>query len=455
MTDRAGLFLDTGIVGISEMLETGEISPQAIHAEVERAVSAHESNVHAWVAVDPGNLLRNRPGDVDRPYGFHVDALRGIPFGAKDIFNTKEFPTERGSLAWKGYTPGNNARVIDSLEGNGAVLVGKTATAELAVDEESATCNPHDVRFSPGTSSGGSAAACATGMVPFALASQSGASIARPASFTGVYGYKPSLGLVPRTGVLKTADTLDTVGFLTSRIDNLRPVLEAMRVRGPDYPFVHSHVDASALHAAPRDGVWKLGVLRTPWWDTSESCVRSGFDRSLDAIANVHNVELVEMPWPALLDDVHDLHDLIYCKSLAYYFSEEYDTHQNAFSDVLAERLERGRAVTGAEYMGAVSRQDEISRAIGAELEVFDSVVTLSTSQTAPLRGAFPERDPSLIWTFVGIPAGAYPLELSPAGLPVGAQLIGCRWDDFRVISVLEMLARHEALPSRSLPVAY
>lgn len=454
MPDVTGLFLDRGISEVSDMLAKGVIRPTDLRDEVQRLIATHEGATHAWVVVDPDKLVRQRPGDVDRPYGYQARGLRGIPFGAKDVFNTKEFPAERGSLAWKGYTPGNNSRVIDSLEGNGAVLIGKTVTAELAVDEESVTCNPHDPRYSPGTSSGGSAVACATGMVPFALASQSGASIARPASFTGVYGYKPSLGLLPRTGVLKTADTLDTVGFLASRVDNLRPVLEGMRVRGPDFPFVFAHVDSSPACTSPKGERWRIGVLRTPWWQTATEPVRTGFDRSLEGVAAVTYVELVEVPWPALLDDVHQLHDLIYCKSLAYYFSEEYRSHQSAFSEVLADRLERGRGVTGKQYMAAVKRQDEIARAIGDHLEPFDAVITLSTSQTAPLRGEFPNPDPSLIWTFTGIPAATYPLELSAEGLPVGAQLIGRRWDDLRVLSVLEMLAQSEAIPARSLPIA-
>jgi Asp-tRNA(Asn)/Glu-tRNA(Gln) amidotransferase A subunit family amidase len=452
--DTTDLFLTTSITVIADLLATGALTPKMLRDEVLLAAAAYEGSVHAWVVLDPDELLHERAGDIARPFGYQVRGLRGIPFGAKDIFNTKGFPTERGSVAWRGYTPGNNSRVIDSLQGNGAVLIGKTVTAELAVDEESATCNPHDCRYSPGTSSGGSAVACATGMVPFALASQSGASIARPASFTGVFGYKPSLGLVPRTGVLKTADTLDTVGFLAARAENIRPVLEGMRVRGPDFPFVYAHVDSSPAHAEPKGGRWQIGVLRTPWWQGATEPVRTGFDRGLQRVAALATVELVDMPWPSILDEVHELHDLMYCKSLAYYFSEEYESHQNAFSEVLADRMERGRGVTGQQYMTAVKRQDEISRAIGAELVDYDAVVTLSTSQTAPLRGILPNADPSLIWTFTGIPAATYPLELGSDGLPVGAQLIGRRWDDLRVISVLEMLAATEAIPDRSLPIA-
>ena len=114
MTGLTDLFLNKGVAEVSGLLAAGEITPEDVRDEVLRAVGTAERTVHAWVVVDPDNLLRDRPWDVDRPYGYQAAGLRGIPFGAKDIFNTKAFPTERGSLAWKGYTPGNNSRVIDT-----------------------------------------------------------------------------------------------------------------------------------------------------------------------------------------------------------------------------------------------------------------------------------------------------------------------------------------------------
>ena len=126
-----------------------------------------------------------------------------------------------GSTLWQNFTPGNNARVIDKLIHNGSVVIGKTVTAEFAVHELNKTKNPFDKNRTPGTSSSGSAVAVATGMVPFALGTQTAASIIRPASFCGVWGFKPSFGLVPRTGILKTTDSLDTVGFLTTNLYKL------------------------------------------------------------------------------------------------------------------------------------------------------------------------------------------------------------------------------------------
>ena len=157
--------------------------------------------------------------------------------------NTISFKTEMGSKLWKRFTPGNNARIIDDLISNGATLVGKTVTAEFAVHHLNKTLNPHDIKRTPGTSSSGSAVCVSNGDVPFSLGTQSAASINRPASFCGVWGFKPSFGLISRTGILKTCDTLDTVGFFTSHQKNLKFILEAVRLKGKNHPFVYKNID--------------------------------------------------------------------------------------------------------------------------------------------------------------------------------------------------------------------
>ena len=161
-----------------------------------------------------------------------------VPFGVKDIFNTIDLKTEMGSETWKDHNAGNDARVVSVLRHQGYTPIGKTVTAEFAVHHLNKTKNPHSIDKTPGTSSSGSAVAVATGMVPFALGTQTAGSIIRPASFCGVWGMKPSFGLIPRTGSLKTTDSLDTIGFLSSYGTDMREILNLLRVKGPNYPFV-------------------------------------------------------------------------------------------------------------------------------------------------------------------------------------------------------------------------
>ena len=162
-----------------------------------------------------------------------------MPIGVKDIINTADFPTQMGSPLWNGFTPGNDARVVFNMKRAGGLVPGKTVTAEFAVHTLGKTINPWAPERTPGTSSSGSAVAVALGMVPAALGTQTAGSIVRPASFCGVWGMKPSFGLIPRTGMLKTTDSLDTVGFFAGHAADLQRLFDGLRVDGRDYPVSH------------------------------------------------------------------------------------------------------------------------------------------------------------------------------------------------------------------------
>ena len=233
MKNIESLFHKHSIPDIVNKTKSGELSLEEINSNCLNYYQKFEESIKSFTCFSVS--------EVDRDYkGFrfgttHRDEnyLENIPFGVKDIFNTCDFPTQMGSDLWAGFQPGNDARVVDSVLKQGALLVGKTATAEFAVHSLGLTRNPHDLTRTPGTSSSGSAAAVSAGIIPFALATQTAGSIKRPSSYCGVWGFKPSFGLIPRTGVLKTTDTLDTIGFITSHALNLRPLLDVLRLTSP------------------------------------------------------------------------------------------------------------------------------------------------------------------------------------------------------------------------------
>src|SRR3972149_9370813 len=166
----SNLFLQRSIPDINYNISRGELSFADLVDAVRIAIEKHEAHTCAWVCYDLEKLRTDaeQSCQLEKNPGF-ILPLSGIPFGVKDIFNTKAFPTEMGSPIWKNFTPGNNARVVDSLLNSGGLVVGKTVTAEFAVHALNETLNPHDPSRTPGTSSSGSAAAVATGMVPFSL----------------------------------------------------------------------------------------------------------------------------------------------------------------------------------------------------------------------------------------------------------------------------------------------
>jgi Asp-tRNA(Asn)/Glu-tRNA(Gln) amidotransferase A subunit family amidase len=186
----------------------------AVKACLER-IRTLDPKIQAWVQVAPQPALGDGP-------------LAGIPFGAKDIMETRGLSTEYGSPIYKGRLGITDAAIVTSLRRRGAVLLGKTHTTAFAYRTPAPTRNPRNLEHTPGGSSSGSAAAVAAGMVPFALGTQTRGSILRPASYCGVTGYKPSYGLVSLNGVLPYAKSLDTVGFFTHTPADMVALWEAM-----------------------------------------------------------------------------------------------------------------------------------------------------------------------------------------------------------------------------------
>src|SRR6185436_2432385 len=146
-------------------------------------------------------LAQARAADERKRSGEPIGPLHGVPVGVKDIFDTADMPTENGTVLHQGRTPRADAAAVRSLRAAGAVILGKTVTTECAYFSPGKTRNPHDPEHTPGGSSSGSAAAVAASMVPLALGSQTNGSVIRPAAICGVYGYKPTHGLIPRSGV--------------------------------------------------------------------------------------------------------------------------------------------------------------------------------------------------------------------------------------------------------------
>src|SRR5262245_2991372 len=161
-----------------------------------------DTSIHAWVQVQPEQPT------VDGP-------LSGIPFGAKDIIETKSMATEYGSPLYKGRVGTTDAAIIREMRSRGAVLLGKTVTTAFAYFTPGPTRNPRNLEHTPGGSSSGSAAAVAAGMVPFTIGEQTRGSVIRPASFCGITGFKPTYDLLSMEGVLPFAKSLDTLGLFT------------------------------------------------------------------------------------------------------------------------------------------------------------------------------------------------------------------------------------------------
>ncbi len=174
-----------------------------------------EPSIHAWVVVQPARPTGDGP-------------LAEIPFGVKDIVETKGMATEYGSPLYKGRVGTEDGAIIRELRSRGAVLLGKTVTTAFAYRTPGPTRNPRNLEHTPGGSSSGSAAAVAAGMVPFTVGEQTRGSMIRPASFCGVTGFKPTYDLLPTEGMLPFAKSLDTLGLYTHTPADMIALWKAM-----------------------------------------------------------------------------------------------------------------------------------------------------------------------------------------------------------------------------------
>ena len=452
---KSSTFFDLSVESILDAYKKKMISPVEVAEMCIRRFELLEPRVYAWEVFDPEALMvQARETERRLSSGIPLGLLEGIPVGIKDIVNTKDFPTQMGSPLWKNFTPGNDARIVHYIREAGGLISGKTVTAEFAVDATGKTVNPHNSSRTPGTSSSGSAAAIAVGMVPVALGTQTGGSIIRPASFCGIYGCKPSFGLIPRTGILKTTDSLDTIGFFALWYRDLQRMFEVLRVRGMNYPIMEKELRKTERKEKALDRPWKVAFVRTYVWEHAEEYTRDGVLAFIDRLARTGTIEIEELNLPAGTIHAHEVHNTIYNKSLAYYFEGEYEKSQ-LISPIMNSRIRDGLCVTTDEYHKALKKQTEINKDIDEALKNYDVMISISTASEAPLREIREKPDPCLIWTLAHLPAINLPVCTSPDGLPFGIQIVSRRFNDYLLFKFGDHLLEAGIIPERTTPPVF
>ena len=253
-------------------------------------------DIEAWAFLDRDHAMRQaEAADDHRRQGKATGPLHGVPVGIKDIFDTGDMPTEFGSPFWAGRTPRKDAAAVSRLRAAGAVIMGKTVTTEYAYFHPGKTKNPHDKTRTPGGSSSGSAAAVAAHMVPGAIGSQTNGSVIRPASFCGVVGFKPTHGLIPRSGALMLSRTLDHVGVFARSVEDaalLAEVLAGFDEEDPDTrPLARPPFSAVAESEPPLPP--RFAFVRSAVWDRAEPVTHEAFAELVETLGeSASEVEL-------------------------------------------------------------------------------------------------------------------------------------------------------------------
>ncbi len=378
--------------------------------------------------------------------------LYGIPIGIKDIINTQEFTTEMGSPLWDKFTPGNDARIVYYLKNAGALIAGKTVTAEFAVHTLGKTLNPYNIAKTPGTSSSGSAVAISLGMVPVTIGTQTAGSIVRPASFCGIYGIKPSFGLIPRTGMLKTTDSLDTVGYFVSNAEDIERVFKVITVSGPNYPFSYNALKDKTRQLKSHNKQWRVALVKTHTWKEAENYAQKAILDWAKLISNDSNIEVVEKELPHEMKSSHDVHEMIYNKTLSYYFKDEYEKKE-LVSPIMNEMIESGKSITIDDYYKALKKQEEMITLMDSFFRDCDIVISLSTAGEAPNRENIENPDPALIWTMTHLPVVSAPVFESPNGLPYGLQIVARKYNDLLLFNFIKYALKKNYIPQGVKPI--
>jgi Asp-tRNA(Asn)/Glu-tRNA(Gln) amidotransferase A subunit family amidase len=428
------------------LIERRDVSAIDIASACVARTDALNPELLAWVSYDADYIMA-QAADVDA--GRLTGRLAGVPVGIKDIFNTLHYPTQKGSGAWAGYQAGNDARCVSYLRWQGGVVFGKTDTAELAVHANGRARNPHSLARNPGSSSSGSAVAVAAGMVPVALGTQTGGSTIRPASWCGIYAMKPSFGMIPRTGVLKTTDTLDTIGFFGRSVPDLEVMLDVLRVTGLNFP-VH---EREIARFAGTPAKWRIAFVGSDLWPDTPPYARASLDALRDRLATYPGVEIVDARLPQSVHGFHALHRRIYHADLGYYLRNEMHKAEDTFSEVLRDIIEDAKTLAADDYPRALAEQ----AALAGEIEAFftrhhlDAVFCLASNGSAPI-GAEPalHRDLNPLWTMTWLPVVNVPLFRDPDGFPFGLAVSGPKFSDFRLLRLLRLLSASGAVPERT-----
>ncbi len=403
-------------VEAARQIAAGELSSEALVRSCLERIAHRESVVRAWSCVDPKKALAQACSRDQRP---PAGPLHGIPVAVKDVIDAFDLPSGMGSPIYEGYQPVADAACVAAVRAAGAVILGKTVTAEFAATTPGPTTNPLDPTRTPGGSSSGSAAAVADFMVPVAFGTQTGGSILRPASFCGVIGFKPSFGLVNRAGLKSAAESLDTIGLIGREIDDITLFWNVLVGRPA----------ASPPLVAPQHNR-RLVLFRTHHWHKAGSASAQAITSTLKRLA-ASGAQIEELAVPDGFEALSVARKVINDYERARALDWEWHHRRNQISGALSASLANGWSISFEDYLKA-RRMVETWRAwLEGAMAGYDAIVTAAVNGEAP-EGLDSTGDSSFqeIWTLLHTPSITLPLHSGPTGLPVGVQFVGHRFGD-------------------------
>ncbi len=406
-------------------LQSGALTAERLARACLERIETRDADVRAWACVDPAMVVaRARELDKQTTRG----PLHGLPVGIKDVILTRDMPTQHNSPLYQGHHPGVDAACVSLLRSAGAVIFGKTDTVEFAsTGRRALTRNPHNLAFGPGGSSSGSAAAVADRHVPLALGTQTAGSVVRPASFCGVWGMKPTWGLVSREGAKTNAYSLDTIGWFGRSTADLALIYDV-------YDPEPSAIEPLALRGA------RVAVCLTPVWDQASPETRKALEDGAAAL-RAAGAEVIDWDLPAGFGDLPELQVLVMRAEARSAFLADARAHPGQLEESLQAQVDNAFGYTRADLLRAYDTAAACRAEFDRLAADFDAVLAPSAPGIAP-EGLASVGDPTFngLWTLLHVPTVNVPGFSGPHGLPVGLTVTGPRFADRRVLAAAQTI---------------
>lgn len=406
-------------VNALEMMQKGEITSEEYVTAFLEHIKNREPEVGAWIFLDPEMALQQAREADKRRRDKSSGKLNGLPIGIKDIIDTKDMPTENGSLIHKDRRPPEDAHLVKLLRDAGAVIMGKCVTTEFALSAPGKTKNPKDLECTPGGSSSGSAAAVSDYMIPLAIGSQTGGSVLRPASFTGILGLKPTFGTISRSGMSPISERLDHPGIYANSIDDIR--LVASVILSYDKKDLDMDSNYSFRNASNLKKPLKFAFIKGPVWGSGDHDMQEKIKQFVDN----SNLEIASVELGDDFIEAARCHEIIMNGSISRSLANYYENNKSKLHPFTIARFEAGKSVSTNSYIDAIEKAKKMKQTLSEIFLKFDAIITPAAPGQAP-RDLMNTGNAIFngYWTMLGVPAISLPLLEGKDGLPIGIQVI-------------------------------
>jgi aspartyl-tRNA(Asn)/glutamyl-tRNA(Gln) amidotransferase subunit A len=430
---------------VSARLQKGELSPVELTRACLERIEQLDGRLHSFITLMPIRAMQQaRQAEVDLRKG-KSGPLRGVPLAVKDLFETAGVRTTAGSKVFADHIPEKDCAVVDKLKSSGAVLLGKLNMHEIALGVTSenphyGNClNPWEENHISGGSSGGSAVALAAGMCYGALGTDTGGSIRIPASLCGVVGLKPTRGRVSLRGVIPLAWSLDHVGPMARRVQDVAILYKAIAGYDLSDPF-SLRVPLKNVLAHLMNGVqgWRVALANDTFFTDVEPQVLEAVHQAAKVFEGL-GAHVSETPFPGA-SEAAEINAVIVQSEAAAFHRDRLVEQPELFGEDVLRRLQQGNAYSSTEALLARGTQPVLHRQFERFFEKYDILLTPTTPITAPLHGGDAVQRARLLTRFTapfnltGLPALSMPCGFTEQGLPIGLQIIARPWGEAEVL---------------------